>query len=296
MKKVTLILFIALPALLAACFTPKAQYTYLTDDLTSSIYPQLKPGTKVQNAYVERYDAVVPNYEGWLPAVVVKVSPQQAHQCRAYNYTLIKGCDGSLYCVYPAPNAPIYVYVGNYTKLLVDLGVTKGLGNESARLWIVQLLDPLCPYCALFYKQGGAEPIIEMVKLGKAYLIPIVVAFHKNAPGYEESLRIAYVQNEMARAGNATGFFELERRVAQNMEQIYKAQKTLVKLNLTLSELERLNQENLAVARRLFPYVATPGNVFVDRPTGRAIAVMGALKPQGVMTVINLLYKEGGPQ
>jgi len=294
MKKAVLLTLLALSALFASCFKPQAPYTYLTNDMTSQIYPKLKPGTHIKNVYVEDYKEVIPNYKGWLPALVVKVNSKQASQCQALGYQLLKGCDGSLYCVYPAPNAPVYVYVGNYTELLYQLNVTKGLGNETARLWIVELLDPFCPYCALFYSKGGASVIQQLVEQGKAYLIPIVVAFHKSAPGYEESLRLAYEQNELVKEGKTKEFFALEHEIVKNLKQLYEGKTRLSKTNVTKEELSKANERMLKLAQKLFPYVATPGNVFVDRPTGKAIAVMGALRPQGVMTIIDLLYGAKG--
>ena len=277
-------------AALAKCFKPQAQYTYLVNEEVTKIYPKLVPGTRIRNAYIEDYRKVVPNYKGWLPAAVVKVNEVQLARCKAAGYVVIKGCDGSTYCVYPAPGAPVYIYVGNYTELLYELNATKGLGNKKARLWIVELLDPFCPYCSLFYKAGGGNVIEQMVRNGTAYLIPVVVAFHTNAPGFEESLRLAYQQNEYARSGDVEKFFKLEHEIVSNLIQLYQNKTRISNVNVTEKVLREHNAKMLKLAQKLFPYVATPGNVFVDTKTGKAIATMGALRPEGVKVIIKILY------
>ncbi len=285
-----LVMVLASASVLAACFKAPGPVTYLVNSNVTSVYPKLKPGTVIQNVHIESVDKVLPGYTGWLPAIVAKVNQQQAEQCKKLGYELLKGCDGALYCVYPAPNAPIYFYKGNYTELLVKLNVTRGLGNPKAKLWIVELLDPFCPYCALFYKEGGGDVIQSLINSGKAYLIPIVVAFHKNSPAYMESVRLAYEQNQFVEKNETSKFFKLEHEIAKNIQKLFLGKMKLSKVNLPKEVLMKANEEKLQLAQKLFPYVATPGNVFVDRRSGSAIAVMGALRPQGVMTVINMLY------
>ncbi|ABU82207.1 thioredoxin domain-containing protein [Ignicoccus hospitalis] len=290
MRAIAIVLALALGALGAQCFRAHSNVTYLTSDVVTKIYPKLKPGTYIKYIYVDDYKNALGNYTGWLPAVVVKINEKQVGECERFG-KLLEGCDGSKYCLYPAPQAPLYVYAGNYTELLLKLNVTGGLGDPRAGVWIVELLDPLCPYCALFYRSGGAKIIEEMVKEGKAYLIPIVVAFHTNAPGFEESLRLAYQQNELRKRGAAEEFFNLEHKIAENFENLYKNQIKLSNVTAGERELREANQKALELAQRLFPYVATPGNVFVNRTSGEAVASLGALSERGVKIILELLKR-----
>ena len=272
----------------ALCINVTGPVIYLTNKDVASIYPKLKPGTltvKGQTIYVKSANEVISNYTGWLPAILVKVNPNQVKICKAYGLKVYKGCNGGLYCLQPAPKAPILFYNGNYTKLLFELNVTKGLGNPKAKVWVIELLDPFCPYCALFYRQGGGKVIIKYVKEGKIYLIPIVVAFHTKAPGYEESLKLAYQLNEYAKKGKVAMFFTLEEKIAKNVVKLYEGKMKLSNVTLPKEILEKANKANLKLAQKLFPMVATPGNVFVNVKTGKAIAVMGAMTDKGVEVI-----------
>ncbi len=279
---------------LASCIKVSGPVTYLVNNDTLAWYPKLKPGimtVKNQIIYVEYVNKVLGNYTGWLPAVLIKVNQEQVKLCKMYGLKVFKGCDGGLYCLEPAPRAPLYIYNGNYTKLLLGLNVTKGLGNPKAKVWVIELLDPFCPYCALFYRQGGGKVIMNLVKEGKVYLIPIVVAFHNKAPGYVESLKLAHELNEYTKKGEVNAFFNLEEKIAKNVVQLYKGEMKLSNVTLPKEVLIKENKANLELAQKLFPMVATPGNVFVNVKTGKAIAVMGAMTPKGVMLIYERILK-----
>ncbi len=285
------LLLIAIASLtFALCINAPGPVTYLVNKDVVSIYPKLKPGTltvKGRIIYIKNVNDVIANYTGWLPAVLIKINKGQVKICEAYGFKVYEGCNGGFYCLEPAPRAPIFFYNGNYTKLLLELNVTKGLGNPKAKVWVVELLDPLCPYCALFYRQGGGKVIIKYVKEGKVYLIPVIVAFHNRAPGFEESLKLAYQLNEYVKEGKVLAFFNLEEKIAHNVVKLYEGKMKLSNITVPRKLLESANKANLKLAQKLFPMVATPGNVFINMKTGKAIAVMGAMTQKGV----ELIYK-----
>ena len=312
--KRTLLISMALLALsYAACLNVTHNAVILVDNDVLKIYPKLKVGSVLRNDvlvdYVNKY---IKDFNGWLPKALVKVDQSKVPLCKLNHLKVYRNCTGVPYCLVPISQVPIFVYHGNYMELLNETfkGNIRGMGNPNSRLWIVELLDPFCPYCALFYSRGGGTYLEQLVKSGKVYLIVVMVAFHTNAKGYSQSLELAYVQQTYANNNQTSKFYELEKEIIRNLRGLYEGKVKLVNVidvmkgpismsreskergKEILSELSKWNQMQLEKANKLFPAIATPATVFVDTKTGRAIAIMGA---QTANNIINLLKLLGMP-
>ncbi len=306
-----LILLLTLTALsYAACLNVTHKAVILVDKDVLKIYPRLKVGTVLKgDVLVDSVEHYFPQFNGWLPSALVKVSEAQLALCKANRLKVYENCTGTPYCLVPLNQVPIFVYHGNYTKLLEEVfrGEIRGMGNPKAKIWIVELLDPFCPYCALFYSRGGGLYIEKLVKSGKAYLIVVMVAFHKNTKGYVQSLELAYVQQSYANSNQTSKFYELEKKIVSNLRDLVEGKVKLVNVvnvmsgpmsmtkeaqqrrNEVLKELNSWNAAQLAKASKLFPAIATPATVFVDKSTGRAVAIMGAQSTEGIINILKVL-------
>jgi hypothetical protein len=309
MKRISLALLMLAPLILASsdCLNITHRTVILIDDLTQVLYPKLKVGRELQdNIIVKNVTLLLSEFQGWLPTALIRVDQGQVKACKREGLTLYKSCTGDLYCLVPVSGAIAFNYHGNYTGKLMEVlkETPKGMGIPSSKLWILELLDPFCPYCTKFYLTGGGKLIEELTVTGKAYLIVLMVAFHKNAKGYDQSLALAYLQQMFALSNNTAMFFDLEKKIVNNLIGLIEGKKKLVNLIEVLSGpnvlnnrgrqeairvLEMWNQEQLKKARELFPAVATPTTVILNARTGRAIAIMGAQSSQVLKELIALL-------
>lgn len=207
----------------AACLNVTHNAVILVDDNVLKIYPKLQAGQVLKNdVLVERVEKYLPGYEGWLPSALVKVSEDKIPLCKMNNFKVYRNCTGVPYCLVPINQVPIFVYHGNFTEKLNEVfsGEIRGMGNPNSRLWVIELLDPFCPYCALFYTQGGGKYLEELVKSNKVYFVVVMVAFHNNAKGYVQSLELAYVQQGYANSNQTDRFFELEKEIVSNLRDL----------------------------------------------------------------------------
>ncbi len=309
MRKGVLLLVLALIPIMihAKCLNTTAKALILVDDTTLKIYTKLHVGSEInKGVYVVNVSKVLPNYEGWLPAALVKVNKELVPRCMAAHLPVLKSCSGDYYCLEPIAQLQVFIYHGNFTEKLVKLfnGIPKGMGNPNSKLWIVELLDPFCPYCALFYSQGGGRLIEKWVSENKVYMIPVMVAFHQSTKGYIQSLALAYVQQGYAEGNKTAEFFNMEHKIIANLKDLVEGKKVLVNVvdvlkgpaNLpnkstnsekrVIQELMKWNQDQLRKATEIFPAIATPTTVLVNRETGLAIAVMGAQSSQTLEQVV----------
>jgi len=309
-----LLLFIGSAKLIALsqsnCLNITGKALILVDSNTVKLYPKLKVGTEIQRGvYVANVSKLLPSFEGWLPAALVKVDHKQLAACKANHFPVFKSCSGTNYCLVPISQISLFIYHGNFTKRVLSVfnGIPKGLGNPKSKIWILALLDPFCPYCAIFYTKGGGTTLESMIRENKIYYIPVIVAFHTNAKGYEQSLALAYVLQGKATNNDTKAFFDLEREIAKNLRDLYFGKKKLVNIidvlqgpakslnNIKVSrerlvqELLKWNERQMRKATRLFPTIATPATIFLNTKTGYAITLMGAQSPQAIQKIYQLV-------
>ncbi|UXD22394.1 hypothetical protein IPA_04295 [Ignicoccus pacificus DSM 13166] len=310
MKKVMVSLLVLAAFVLAAksCVNVSHNAVILIDSLTQKIYPKLKVGMVLKNdVLVDNVTKLLPDYTGWLPAALVKVNQAQAASCKKAGLPLYNSCSGSTYCLVPINGIAVYIYHGNFTKKLFEVfgGMPKGMGNPKSSLWVIELLDPFCPYCARFYLEGGGRLIETWAKEGKIYMIPVMIAFHTYTKGYNQSLALAYVQQELANGNETQKFFDLEHKIIANLEALVNAKKELVNIVNVVKEYGLVKQvknetqainalkgwynEQMMKAHQLFPTIATPTTILLNPKTGKAIAVMGAQSSAALVQVARIL-------
>ncbi len=249
---------------LAACNLTLSAYV-LTDSLATSFYPTLVPGHNILIGFLLAgiISADQVGYQGWLPALLMN---------NTHCFTQ-KVCG---YCAIIPDSLRFTVYHGDYMKLLEKYGVTKGFGSKDAEVWVVMLDDPYCPFCARLELASG-DWIKTMINDKKIFFTVVEVAWHKNLPGYNESVNLAYELQKYVDEGKMNEFFNLRMKIVQQLNK-------LVRGNVTLSNVKSVPKgwvdEQTKIAKALFPVQATPVLVFVNKESGKAIAVIGALPTQ----------------
>ncbi len=249
---------------LAACNLTLSAYV-LTDSLATSFYPILVPGHNILIGFLVAgvISASQVGYQGWLPALLMNTT---------HCFTQ-KVCG---YCAMIPDSLRFTVYHGNYMKVLEKYGVTKGFGDPNAKVWLIMLDDPYCPFCARLELTSG-DWIKTMINDKKIFYTVVEVAWHKTLRGYNESVNLAYELQKYVEEGKMKEFFDLRMKIIENLQKLASG-------NLTISTVKSVPkgwvEKQTEIAKALFPVQATPVLVFVNRESGKAIAVIGALPTQ----------------